>query len=110
MIAAELLGAVVADGWWMHDETGSGGWMGAMAIWMVIVWAAILLGAVWLVRGGWDRRPSRGDTALEILDRRLAEGAISVDEYRERKAVLARERVRHVHQHPDAATKQGVEP
>jgi putative membrane protein len=61
-----------------------------MMIGMALFWGAIILGIVWLVRNGTEpqqRQPQ--ETALTILDRRLAEGAVSLEEYRERRDVLA---------------------
>jgi uncharacterized membrane protein len=60
-----------------------------MMIWMGVFWLAVILGLVWLVRDGVDRRqrPPK-ETALTILDRRFAEGAVSLDDYYERRAVL----------------------
>ena len=82
----------VADGWSMH---GGGGWW--------IVGAAMMMlfmgGMMWMMmRGmGGDSSPrssapseSAGTTEspLEILERRFAEGDISVEEYRARREVL----------------------
>lgn len=61
-----------------------------MMVGMVFFWAAVIVGIVWLVRGsrdGW--RGERRETPLEILERRLAEGDISTDEYHERREVIA---------------------
>ena len=61
-----------------------------MMIGMVIFWAAVIVGIAWLVRGGPSESRGRasGETPLEVLDRRFAEGAMSSDDYRERKDVL----------------------
>ena len=62
-----------------------------MMLWMVFFWGAVIFGIVWLVRGGVSSqsgRRSQEATPLEILDRRFAEGAISVDDYHERRRVL----------------------
>lgn len=67
-----------------------------MMIGMLIFWAVVILGIVWLVREGIGRaqRPReetpRADeeTLLAILERRFAEGAISVEDYRTRRDVL----------------------
>lgn len=62
--------------WQMHDM-GTGGWLLMSLGWLVIVgfasWAVLSL-----LRNRGDRREA---TAREILDRRLADGAISVEEY-----------------------------
>ena len=56
---------------------------------MALLWGAILLSFVWFVRGGFAPRQQRSEeTALTILDRRIAEGALSPDDYRQRKSVL----------------------
>lgn len=89
----------LADTWGMHGDVGAG-WMIVMMVVMVLFWAAVILGIVWLVRGslgGWrsdgmDRATGggRGETPSEILVRRFAEGAISVEEYNERREVIER--------------------
>lgn len=70
------------DGW------GAGAWV-LMALGMIGFWALVILGIVWLVRtlGGEPAR-SRAISATEVLERRLAEGDISVDEYRQRRDAL----------------------
>lgn len=76
------------NGWGMHGDVGWG-WMVVMMPLMLLFWAAVILGIVWLVRGapgGW--RGPRRETPLEILDRRFAEGAISVEDYQERLKTL----------------------
>ena len=81
--------APLGDAWGMHGDVDAG-WMIAMMFLMVLFWAAIVLGIVWLVRGasgGW--RDGRKETPIEVLDRRFAEGAISVEDYHERRAVIA---------------------
>jgi putative membrane protein len=72
----------------MHD--GGGGWWIVMMFGMVLFWAAVILGIVWLARGGFDGwRGGRRETPTEILDRRFAEGEISAEDYRERREVIA---------------------
>lgn len=86
-LALIILPLADSDGWDMH---GAGGWA-PMMIGMLLFWGAIILGIVWLIRNGIDRRPTLHEqTAVEILDRRFAEGAISPDDYHERKSVLTR--------------------
>jgi putative membrane protein len=60
-----------------------------MMIGMGLFWIAVVVGIVWLARGGIDlrRRPPE-ETALTILDRRFAEGALSLDDYHRRRDVL----------------------
>ncbi|HEU0337643.1 MAG TPA: hypothetical protein VFR43_13870 [Gaiellaceae bacterium] len=72
----------------MHGDVGAG-WMIAMMLLMVTFWAAVILGIAWLARGAFVGRDSgRRETPTEILDRRFAEGAISVQDYHERRAVI----------------------
>jgi uncharacterized membrane protein len=57
---------------------------------MALFWLAIILGIVWLVHAGAEKRqpePPR-ENALAVLDRRLAQGAITPDEYKQRRDVL----------------------
>ena len=86
-----LIHVVAQAGNQMYWGRGAGGgwWIGHL-IFMLLVAALLILAIVWLVRnlsagpGGHRREP----TALELLDRRFAEGAISVDEYNERRRIL----------------------
>jgi len=68
-----------------------GGWWVVMAIGMVIFWGLVIVGVVWLVREltgrGGNGLKLRQDP-LELLDRRLAEGTISPEDYRERREIL----------------------
>lgn len=88
---AELIEAVPlfahVDG--HHD----GGWWWLMAFAMVVFWGAVIALVVWLVRGGFSvlSARGRGPGALEILERRLAEGSIEVEEYERRRAALSRQ-------------------
>jgi putative membrane protein len=78
-----------ADVDWGHMDGGA--WV-LMGIGMIIFWGLVIFGVVWLVRTLADQRASIGHggepSALEVLDRRLAEGAISVEDYQERRRVL----------------------
>lgn len=73
-------------------DWGAGGWI-LMAIGMALFWGLLIFGAVWLVRtlstparhAGAQTPPS----ALEILDRGLAEGSISVEDYEQRRRLLS---------------------
>jgi len=71
----------VSDSWGVHSM-GAGWW-----VLMVLFWAAVIAGVVWLVRwvatGGEIR-----ETPGEILDRRLADGALTPEEYEARRSVL----------------------
>ena len=72
----------------MHGDIGTGWWI-VMIVAMVLFWGAIILGIIWLVRGGSDGwRDRRRETPLDLLERRFAEGAFSVEDYHERRDVL----------------------
>jgi putative membrane protein len=74
--------AVIAD--WHHD--GPGWWI----VFVPLFWIAVVTGIVLLVRsrGGWGPPRMARESALEVLDRRYAQGEIDIDEYRERRSVL----------------------
>jgi putative membrane protein len=83
----------LADSWGMHGDVGAG-WMILMMSVMVLFWGAVIFGIVWLIRGAtrgdWPRGPTvaSNESPVEILERRLAEGAITLDDYRARRDVL----------------------
>ena len=85
-IATSLLADVDWDGHMDMD----GGWWIVMMLGMVLFWALVIVGVVWVVRElGRSQRHDRAEPdALAVLDRRLAEGAISTEEYMERRDVL----------------------
>ena len=79
---------LLADTWGTDGHMG-GGWWIVMMVGMALFWVSVIVGIAWLVRrsaDGW--REPRRETPLEILDRRFAEGAISADEYHERREVM----------------------
>jgi putative membrane protein len=70
---------------YMHNADSIGwGWWLLMSVGMVAFWGLVIWGIVALVRGG-TSNPSppekEPDRPLEILQRRLARGEISVEEY-----------------------------
>jgi putative membrane protein len=80
------------DGWDSGHMDLDDGWWIVMMVGMFIFWALVIVGAVWAIRYFTaDRGRRDGPDALELLDRRLAEGAISVEEYQERRRVLSGE-------------------
>jgi len=77
---------LLADSDWGHMD---GGWWVVMVVGMVLFWALAIVGLVWLVRELTGSRGLRsGQEPLELLDRRLAEGTISPQDYRERREIL----------------------
>ena len=80
----------IADTWGMHDGDVGWGWMVGMMFMMVLFWGAIIFGVIWLIRGAVGSRPEeRRESPTELLERRFAEGAVSVEDYRARRKVLA---------------------
>ncbi len=76
----------LADAWGMHDVDVGAGWMIVMMLGMALVWGGIAVAVVWLLREAIGR--NRSSDPLEILDRRLAEGKLSLEEYEQRKRHL----------------------
>jgi putative membrane protein len=86
------LAVTLADSWGMHGSDVGWGWMVVMAGVMILFWGAVIFGIIWLARGGtggWGRREPRSEAPSEILERRFVEGAISAEEYHERREVIA---------------------
>lgn len=72
------------------DGHHDGGWV-VMGLGMLIFWVLLIAVVVWLVRTwgpGHGHGPGPLQTPLDVLDRRLAEGGISVEEYEERRRIL----------------------
>ena len=77
--------------WHGHHDINDGWGIGMMAV-MVAFWAVIAVAVVWAVRH-WtsSTHAAHGmaaDEPLRILDRRLAEGDITVEEYTRRRDLL----------------------
>ena len=87
MTAAALL---IADSSFdNHMGDWGAGWWILMALMMVIFWGLVIVGAVWLIRALMSERHGHGSASpIELLDRRLASGEITPEEYRERRDVL----------------------
>lgn len=90
MIATALV--ILADTDWDGHMNWDGGWWIVMGVGMILFWGLVILGIVWLVRELAQpreaRRPESQADAMAILERRLASGGISSDEFRDRRAVL----------------------
>lgn len=87
MIAAAL--PLADTGWNNHMGDWGAGWWIAMALMMVVFWALVIVGLVWLVRSlAPGHHGIHGRDPVEVLDHRLASGEISVEEYRERRELL----------------------
>ena len=83
----------LADGWGMHGG-GSGWWIVGAALMMLFMG-----GMMWMMMRGMGGGSSQGSPApretrattespMEILERRFAEGAISIEEYQARREAL----------------------
>ena len=72
---------------WDHGWS-AGGWL-VMALMMLIFWALVVAGVIWLVRGTRPAPSSGEGDARRILDERFARGEISEDEYRQRRDLLS---------------------
>ena len=75
-----------------QHNMGAGGWI-FMALGNIIIWSLIIAFIVWLARD-LRTRPHRdhitsGATASEILDRRLASGEITAEQYQQLQTTLA---------------------
>ena len=86
-----LTGLLVAGGVGDHMDDG---WWVVMMIGMLLFWGLIALAVVWGARSfaGQRREDGGGATPMDVLDRRLADGSISIEEYEQRRRVLQGER------------------
>ena len=85
----------LADSWGMHGNDVGAGWVIVMGTMMVLFIGAMM----WMMMRGmgsdssrrsyapWDRFVTR-ESPLEALDRRFAEGEISIEEYQARRDAL----------------------
>ena len=80
----------LADTWGMHGDVGTGWWVVMVAA-MAVFWGVVILIGARLLRDGFQRHPSApaDETPTAVLERRLAEGAITVEEYEQRRRALA---------------------
>ncbi|MEO8517984.1 MAG: hypothetical protein ABI438_02300 [Dermatophilaceae bacterium] len=72
-------------GWYGGGGMGSLGWLG-----IGVFWLALILLVIWLVvrlLPSGTTRPT-GESALEILDRRLADGQIDVEPWQAQRAAI----------------------
>jgi putative membrane protein len=76
------------SGWNGHMDDWGPGWWVVMGVMMIVFWGLVIGGIVWLIRYLPHGR-QREASALELLERRLALGEISVEEYEERRKALA---------------------
>lgn len=93
-----LFAYLTADTGWHMDMDMDGGWWIVMAVGMAIFLLLVAALLVWLFRGGLGAAPPGGShpAPREILDRRLAEGSIDVEEYERLRQALDRGKDRGV--------------
>ncbi|OPZ85672.1 MAG: hypothetical protein BWY76_01315 [bacterium ADurb.Bin429] len=78
---------------WPHLWYGGGGWWVVMLLSMLLFWTAIGIGLYLLYRvvarqGAFTPPAISGDTPRAVIDRRLAAGEITLDEYRALRETL----------------------
>ena len=70
---------------WMMGDWGSWGYGMFGMVLMLLFWALIIIGIVfvvrWLFNRGGQESPRRDDSALEILERRYARGEIDKETF-----------------------------
>jgi putative membrane protein len=78
----------------VHEGLGWGGWL-LWVLFMVALWALVIMAVVWLVRSFTHRGPVTAQRAMrvdggaeQILAQRFAHGQIDENEYRARLGVL----------------------
>jgi uncharacterized membrane protein len=77
---------------WHHWGHGGPGWW---IVAVVLFWTLVAVGIMLLLRGTdrWNirSRPPEHESALHVLDRRFAEGQVSVDDYHTRRRILSQD-------------------
>jgi putative membrane protein len=75
-----------------HDWGDMGLWGWTMMFAMSLLWLVLIVAVVrWVVRNGGERAPAAAapePSARELLDRRLAQGEIDVEEYKRRREAM----------------------
>ena len=72
---------------WYGNGTSSIGWLGMGAFWLILLGLIIWLVVRLLPRSD-SGRPTGGQSALEILDRRLANGEMDTEAWQAQRAAL----------------------
>jgi uncharacterized membrane protein len=84
--------ALAQRDWDDHMDLGDE-WWAVMMIGMLLFWAVVVVALVWGIRAFTTERrhppeAAAGESPLAILNRSLAEGKISVEDYERRRRVL----------------------
>lgn len=77
----------LADTWGFHD-TGTGWWF-VMMFAMVLFWGLIIYASTRLLRGRPSAPGAHMETPAEILNRRLADGTLSPEEFKEHRRLMS---------------------
>ena len=75
-------------GWYGRGGMGSLGWLGMGVFWLILLGLVIWLVVRLLPGSGSGTTRSLGESALEILDRRLANGEIDLEPWQAQRAAL----------------------
>ncbi|MHB8187427.1 MAG: SHOCT domain-containing protein [Dermatophilaceae bacterium] len=73
---------------WYGNGTGSLGWLGMGVFWLILVGLIVWLVMRLLPGSGGGTTRNAGESALEILDRRLANGQIDLEPWQAQRAAL----------------------
>jgi len=75
-------------GWNSGGGMGSLGWLGMGVFWLILLGLIVWLVVRLLPDSGSGRARSTGDSALDILDRRLANGQMDLPSWQAQRAAL----------------------
>jgi len=75
-------------GWYAGGGLGSFGWLGMGVFWLVLIGLIVWLVVRLLPGSGRGATRNTGESALEILDRRLANGQIDVEPWQAQRAAI----------------------
>jgi putative membrane protein len=73
---------------WYGNGTGSLGWLGMGVFWLILLGLIVWLVMRLLPGSGGGTTRNTGESALEILDRRLATGQIDLEPWQAQRAAL----------------------
>ena len=73
---------------WYGNGTGSLGWLGMGVFWLILLGLIVWLVMRLLPGSGGGTTRNTGESALEILDRRLANGQIDLEPWQAQRAAL----------------------
>lgn len=95
-----------------NGHMSTAGWI-LSVLWTLIIIALVIAGIVWLVSTLSKREargPAPGGSAREILDRRLASGELTIEQYQRLHDTLAGERERSPNRGAVTPTEQPQHP